>query len=193
MSTNWHFWRLLKMQTNSCSFVNKHHKNFLSGYFFIPYVYLNFDRKKKLEVHGMSRSLRHLQLKHFNLIAFLGDNLVRILGFQTKFSFTKANFSQKSFILDWSIPRFSRLFSSWEISRHEIPRFLVSHEEIESVLTCCRWCCWWGSSCRRGWGHQYRKHRLCRHPWSHRPRRRTWFLQTNQMVKRVFSESTHKI
>ena len=62
MSTNWHFWRLLKMQTNSCSFVNKHHKNFLSGYFFIPYVYLNFDRKKKLEVHGMSRSLRHLQL-----------------------------------------------------------------------------------------------------------------------------------
>ena len=62
MSTNWHFWRLLKMQTNSCIFVNKHHKNFLLGYFFIPYVYLNFDRKKNLEVHGMSRYLRHLQL-----------------------------------------------------------------------------------------------------------------------------------
>ena len=39
-----------------------HHKKFLYGYFFIPYVYLNFDRKKKMEVHGMSRSLRHLQL-----------------------------------------------------------------------------------------------------------------------------------
>ena len=62
MSTNWHFWRLLKMQTNSCIFVNKHHKNFLLGYFFIPYVYLNFDRKKNLEVYGMSRYLRHLQL-----------------------------------------------------------------------------------------------------------------------------------
>ena len=62
MSTNWHFWRLLKMQTNSCIFLNKHHKNFLLGYFFIPYVYLNFDRKKNLEVPEMSRSLRHLQL-----------------------------------------------------------------------------------------------------------------------------------
>ena len=50
------------MQTNSCIFVNKHHKNFLLGYFFIPYVvYLNFDRKKNLEVPGMSRSLRYVQ------------------------------------------------------------------------------------------------------------------------------------
>ena len=39
----------------------------------------------------------------------------------------------KSLILGWSIPRFSRLFSSRGIPRHQIPRFLVSHEEILSV------------------------------------------------------------
>ena len=76
MSTNWHFWRLLKMQTNSCIFVNKHHKNFLLGYFFIPYVYLNFDRKKNLEVHGMSRYLRHLQLNPFFSEILNSDSLL---------------------------------------------------------------------------------------------------------------------
>ena len=39
----------------------------------------------------------------------------------------------KSLILGWSIPRFSRLFSSRGIPRQQIPRFLVSHEEIRSV------------------------------------------------------------
>ena len=37
-------------------------------------------------------------------------------------------------ILDWSIPRFSRLFSSRGIPRPQIPRFLVSHKEILSIL-----------------------------------------------------------
>ena len=40
----------------------------------------------------------------------------------------------KSLILGWSIPRFSRLFSSRGIPRQQIPRFLVSHEEIRSVV-----------------------------------------------------------
>ena len=80
MSTNWHFWRLLKMQTNSCIFVNKHHKNFLLGYFFIPYVYLNFDRKKNLEVYGMSRYLRHLQLTFGLQFTFSCNSLVHDLG-----------------------------------------------------------------------------------------------------------------
>ena len=42
---------------------------------------------------------------------------------------------KKPSILDWSIPRFSRLFSSRGIPRPQIPRFLVSHshEEILSI------------------------------------------------------------
>ena len=92
MSTNWHFWRLLKMQTNSCIFVNKHHKNFLLGYFFIPYVYLNFDRKKNLEVHGMSRYLRHLQLSWAKTSYFWRVTHSQCLRSEKKLHFEKKNF-----------------------------------------------------------------------------------------------------
>ena len=41
---------------------------------------------------------------------------------------------KKRSFLDLTIPRFSRLFSSWGISRHLIPRFLVSRH-----VTCNIW------------------------------------------------------
>ena len=93
----------------------------------------------------------------------------------------------------WFCPRSCRTISRFQRNRgcHRCPwspwqswRWGTSHRWWSSSCsflgdhrTCCRWCCWWGSSCRRGWGHQCRRHRLCRHPWSRRPRRRTWFLQ----------------
>ena len=41
----------------------------------------------------------------------------------------------KTLILEWSISRFFLvLFSSWEISHHKIPRFLVSHEKMTCLI-----------------------------------------------------------
>ena len=88
-------------------------------------------------------------------IAFLCINFFQISNFVKKFlNFLGffLYFSLKSSFLDLSISRFSRLFSSWEIPCHKIPRFLVSHEKMRCVLQSLRhftslinnkwsWCC----------------------------------------------------